>query len=109
LAVKKDIVIVWQNTPCTVCCPAMDCLPHWCCWTVLPDRVIQYTFLQKWCNFTLLCAWASEGIFPRGDTSGATRKCFHAVHIADCAVNSKNAKKICCLFFKWFLCCEKHL
>jgi len=23
-------------------------------------------FLQKWCNFTCLCAWASEGLFPGG-------------------------------------------
>jgi len=21
----------WQYTPCPVCCPAMACLPHWCC------------------------------------------------------------------------------
>jgi len=39
LAVKKDIVIVWQNTPCTVCFLAMDCLQHWCCWTMLADGV----------------------------------------------------------------------
>jgi len=25
-------IIVWQNTPCTVCHRAMACLPHWCCW-----------------------------------------------------------------------------
>jgi len=35
--VWRDFVIVWQNTPCIVCHPAMDCLPHWCCSTVLPD------------------------------------------------------------------------
>jgi len=23
----------------TVCHPAMACLPHWCCWTVLPVDV----------------------------------------------------------------------
>jgi len=27
----QDCVIVWQNTPCTVCYPAMVCLPYWCC------------------------------------------------------------------------------
>jgi len=31
---------------------------------VLPDGVIQHNFSQKWCHFTCLCAWASEGIFP---------------------------------------------
>ena len=40
----QDFVIVWQNTPCTVCHPAVDCLPHWRCWTVLPDCVIQLIF-----------------------------------------------------------------
>ena len=27
---RQDSVIVWQNTHCTVCLPAMDYLPHWC-------------------------------------------------------------------------------
>jgi len=31
---------------------------------VLPDGVIQHNFPQKWCHFTCLCAWASEGSFP---------------------------------------------
>ena len=62
---------VWQNTPSTVCHPAMACLPHWCCWTVLSDDVIQHNFLQ--CNFTCLCAWALEGFFPWG-TSGFFQK-----------------------------------
>ena len=66
----QDFVIVWQDTPCTVCHPAMDCFPHWCCWTVLPDGVIQHNFSQKWCHFTCLCTWAPEGIFPGGATSG---------------------------------------
>jgi len=44
----------------------MDCLPRLCCWTVLPDGVIQHNFSQKWCHFTCLCAWASEEIFPGG-------------------------------------------
>jgi len=30
----QDFVIGCQNTLCTACHPAMDCLPHWCCWTV---------------------------------------------------------------------------
>jgi len=60
----------WQNTPCTVCYPAMDCLPHWYCWKVLPDGVIQHNFSQKWCHFTCLCTRASEGIFPRGPIGG---------------------------------------
>ena len=47
----QDFIIVWQNTSCTVWRPAVDCLPHWCCWTVLPGGVIQLNFLQKWCNF----------------------------------------------------------
>jgi len=33
---------------------------------VLPDGVIQHNFSQKWCHFTCLYAWASEGIFPGG-------------------------------------------
>jgi len=38
----------WQNTPCTVCHPAMACfIPHWCCWTVLPDGVIQHIFYKS--------------------------------------------------------------
>ena len=53
-----------QNTPCTVCHPAMECIPHWCCWRVLPHGVTQQNFSQKWRHFTCLCAWASEGIFP---------------------------------------------
>ena len=40
----QDFVIVWQNTPCTVCRPAMGCLPHWCCWTELPYVEIQHIF-----------------------------------------------------------------
>jgi len=27
---------------------------------------IQHNFLQKWCTFACLCAWASEGFFPGG-------------------------------------------
>jgi len=59
----------WQNTPCTVCHPAMDCIPHLCCWTVLPDGATQHNFSEKWCHFTCLCAWASEWIFPAGVAS----------------------------------------
>ena len=44
----------------------MACLPHWCCWTVLPDGVIQHNFSQNLCNFACLCAWESEEIFPEG-------------------------------------------
>jgi len=32
--------------------------------------VIQHNFSQKWCHLTCLCAWASEGIFPKGTTIG---------------------------------------
>jgi len=64
--IRQDSVIVWQNTQCKVCFPVMDCLSHWCCWTVLPDGVIQHNISQNWCNFTCLCAWTSEGIFPGG-------------------------------------------
>ena len=42
----------------------LSCLPHWCCWTVLPDGVIQHNFLQNSCNFTWLRAWEPEGVFP---------------------------------------------
>jgi len=59
-------IIVWQNTPLTVCHRAMACSPRWCCVTVLPDGVIQHNFFQKWCNLACLCAWASEGSFPEG-------------------------------------------
>jgi len=65
----QDFVIVWQNTPCTVRHPAVACLTHWCYWTVLPDGIILQVFLQRWCNFTCWCAWASEG-FIQGRTSG---------------------------------------
>ena len=51
----------------------MDCLPRWCCWTVLPDGVIQHNFSQKWFNFTCLWGWALEGIFSRG---GGTSRFF---------------------------------
>jgi len=57
----------------------MDCLPNWCCWTVLPNGVIQHNFSQKRCHFTCLCAWASEGIFPGGTTSGFFSKRFSRV------------------------------
>jgi len=35
----QDFLIVWQITTCTDCYPALACLPHWRCWTVLPDFV----------------------------------------------------------------------
>jgi len=38
---------VWQNTPCPICHPAVACLPHWCCWTVLPDGAIQHKMFTK--------------------------------------------------------------
>jgi len=38
---------VWQNTPCIVCHPAVACLPHWCCWTLLPGGVIQHNFYKN--------------------------------------------------------------
>jgi len=68
--ISQDFVIVLQNTPLPHCHPAMACLPNWCCWIVLTDDVIQHKFLQKWCHFTCLCAWASEGFFPGGGPSG---------------------------------------
>jgi len=34
--------------------------------SVEPDGAIQHIFLQKWCNFTCLSVWASEGFFPGG-------------------------------------------
>ena len=37
--------------PTPLCHPAMDCLPHWCCSSVLADGVIQHNFSQKWCHF----------------------------------------------------------
>jgi len=36
---STGFMIVWQNTPCTMCHRAMVCLPHWCSWTVLSDGV----------------------------------------------------------------------
>jgi len=44
---------------------------------VLPDGVIQHNFLQKWCNFTCLCAWVSEGTFPGGATRGFFQTFFY--------------------------------
>jgi len=61
----QDFVIVWQNTPCTVCHPVMDCLPHWCCWTVLPDGLTQFfTKLVQFCILVCTGVGTSEGIFP---------------------------------------------
>ena len=59
-------IIVWQNTPCTVCRRAVDCSPRWRCWTVLPDGAMRRNVFQKWCNLAGLCAWTSEGSFPEG-------------------------------------------
>ena len=44
----------------------MVCLPHRCCWTVLPDGVIKHNFFQKCYNLACLCAWGSEGSSPAG-------------------------------------------
>jgi len=41
---------------------------HWCNTT---------QFFKKWCYFTCLCAWASEGIFSGGATSGFFKKFFY--------------------------------
>jgi len=43
----QDYVMVWQNTPCTVYHAAMACLPHWSCWRVLPDGVIEHIFFKN--------------------------------------------------------------
>jgi len=92
----QDFLIVWQNTPCTVCHPATNCLPHWCCCTVLPDGVIQHNFSQNWCHFTCPCAFympvfsgftffhwfmlTAMGVgrnFSKGGTSGFFQKFFY--------------------------------
>ena len=52
----QDFVIFLQNTPCTVFHLSMACLPQWCCWTVLPDGVIQHN------NFT--CVHGRRKDFP---------------------------------------------
>jgi len=44
---------------------------------VLPDGVMQHNFLQTWCNFTCLCAWAPEGFFPGRGTSRFFQKFFY--------------------------------
>ena len=76
--ILQDFVIVWQNTPCTVCHHAIHRFPHWCCWTVLPDGVLQHNFSQRWCHFTCLYAWTSEGIYP-GRPLVDSFKCFYAL------------------------------
>jgi len=55
------------------------CLLYWCCRTVLPDGETQHNFLQNWCNFTCLCAWASEGFF-QGGTTGFFQTFFQGGH-----------------------------
>ena len=56
---------VWRNTPCPVCHPAMACLPHWCCWKVLPDGVIQHNFYTNGVIYMLVCMGVRR-IFSRG-------------------------------------------
>ena len=70
-------VIVWQNTPCTVCYLAMDCLPHWCCWTMLPDGVIQHNFSQKWCHLHACVHGRRKEFFQGGATSRFFQKFFY--------------------------------
>ena len=62
----QDFVFVSQKIRCTVWHPATACLLHWCCWTILRYGVMQHNFLQKWCNFACLCAWASGRFFQGG-------------------------------------------
>jgi len=47
LVIWQDFVIVGQNTMCTLCYPAMAFIPHWWCWTVLPDGVTQHSCFTK--------------------------------------------------------------
>jgi len=51
----QDFVIVLQNTPCPVYHPTVACLVHWCCWTVLPDGLIQHSFYKNRVIFMLVC------------------------------------------------------
>ena len=39
-------------------------------------KMVQHNFLQKWCNFSCFCAWASEGFFQE-DTSGFFQTFFY--------------------------------
>ena len=72
IVIWQDFVIVWQNTPCTLCYPAMACLPHWCCWTVLLNGVMQHIFYK---NGEILhaCVHARRKCFSRGATSGFSK------------------------------------
>ena len=64
----QDFVIVWQNTPCPICHPAMACsvLTAYCCWTVLPDGVIQHSFYKNGVTYTLVCMGVGR-ILSRGE------------------------------------------
>jgi len=73
----QDFVIVWQNTPCTVYHPAMDCLPHWGCWTVLPDGVNTTQFFIKMVSFYMLVCMGVGRNFSRGGTKGFFQKFFY--------------------------------
>jgi len=63
---------VWQNTPCPVCHPPMACFSH-CCWTVLPDGVIQHNFYT---NGVILhaCVHGRRKDFFQGGTIGFFQK-----------------------------------
>jgi len=59
---------VGQNTPCPVCHPAMACLPYWCCWTMVPDGVIQHNFYKNGVilHACAICAWGWKDFFQVG-------------------------------------------
>jgi len=69
--ILQDFVIIWQNTWCTLCHPAMACLPNWCFWKVLPDVEIQHNFL-----IIHACVHGHRKDFIQGGTSGFCRMFF---------------------------------
>ena len=72
----QDFVIVWQNIPCSVCHTAMACLPHWWCWTVLPDGAILHACVhghRKEFFAVFLVFSTAQWQLQRTDSSGLAR------------------------------------
>jgi len=54
----------------------MDCLPHWCCSTVLADGVIQQFFAKIVSFYMLLCMGVGRN-FSRGPLVDFSNKFFY--------------------------------
>jgi len=82
-SILSILLVIWQNFVMfgrIHRAPSLTLL--WLAYTalVLLNSVAKWCntthFLQKWCNLTCLCAWASEGFF-QGGTSGFFQTFFY--------------------------------